>query len=74
MSRPGDDDVAGAAELLKTHGDKAVLLLGGSAAAAPGMRAAAGFRPRPAPGRLWRHFPPGWPGAGACQTSHVWAT
>ena len=41
MSRPGDDDVAGAAELLKTHGDKAVLLLGGSATAAPGMRAAA---------------------------------
>jgi acetolactate synthase-1/2/3 large subunit len=36
-----DVDVAGAAELLKTHGEKAVLLLGGSATSAPGLRAAA---------------------------------
>ena len=36
-----DVDVAGAAELLKTYGEKAVLLLGGPATAASGLRAAA---------------------------------
>ncbi|MBP1822162.1 acetolactate synthase large subunit [Mycobacterium sp. OAE908] len=36
-----DVDVAGAAELLKTYGEKAVLLLGGAATAASGLRAAA---------------------------------
>jgi acetolactate synthase-1/2/3 large subunit len=34
-------DVAGAAELLKTYGEKAVLLLGGSATSAPALRAVA---------------------------------
>jgi acetolactate synthase-1/2/3 large subunit len=41
MRLPGDVDVTGVAELLKTHGKQAVLLLGGSATDAPGMRAAA---------------------------------
>ncbi|MBE1548920.1 acetolactate synthase-1/2/3 large subunit [Mycobacterium sp. OAS707] len=36
-----DVDVAGAAELLKTYGEKAVLLLGGPTTAASGLRAAA---------------------------------
>jgi acetolactate synthase I/II/III large subunit len=38
---PGDADVTRTVELLKTHGEKAVLLLGGTATAAPGLRAAA---------------------------------
>jgi acetolactate synthase I/II/III large subunit len=41
MYQPGDIDVSGTAELLKTHGEKAVLLLGGSATTASGIRAAA---------------------------------
>ena len=38
---PGDVDVTGAAELLKTHGENAVLLLGGAATTAGALRAAA---------------------------------
>jgi acetolactate synthase I/II/III large subunit len=41
MYQAGDVDVTGAAELLKTYGEKAVLLLGGSATTAAGMRVAA---------------------------------
>ena len=42
MRESGDAiDVAGVAELLKTYGEKAVLLLGGSATSASGLRAAA---------------------------------
>src|SRR4029077_625518 len=41
MPRPGHIDVADAAGLLKSHGDTAVLLLGGSATSAAGRRAAA---------------------------------
>jgi acetolactate synthase-1/2/3 large subunit len=41
MRQTGDVDVTGAAELLKTYGEKAVLLLGGSATTASGLRAAA---------------------------------
>src|SRR6185295_12754713 len=41
MPRPGYVDVTDAAALLKSHGDKAVLLLGGSATSAAGLRAAA---------------------------------
>jgi acetolactate synthase-1/2/3 large subunit len=37
----GDVDIDGAAELLKTHGEKVVLLLGGPATCPPGLRAAA---------------------------------
>jgi acetolactate synthase-1/2/3 large subunit len=37
----GGVDVTGAADLLKTYGEKAILLLGGSATSAPGLRAAA---------------------------------
>jgi acetolactate synthase-1/2/3 large subunit len=40
-SQVDDVDVTGAADLLKTHGEKAVLLLGGSATSAPGLRVAA---------------------------------
>nr|WP_041314430.1 acetolactate synthase large subunit [Mycobacterium sp. JS623] len=41
MRESADVDVAGAAELLKTYGEKAILLLGGSATSASGLRAAA---------------------------------
>ena len=41
IRKSADVDVAGAAELLKTYGEKAVLLLGGPANAAIGLRAAA---------------------------------
>jgi acetolactate synthase-1/2/3 large subunit len=41
LPRPGYLDVTDAAVLLKSHGDKAVLLLGGSATSAAGLRAAA---------------------------------
>ena len=41
MHQPGDTDVRGAVDVLKSHGEKAVLLLGGAATDAPGIRAAA---------------------------------
>jgi acetolactate synthase-1/2/3 large subunit len=41
MGQQADDYLSTTAELLKTHGEKAVILLGGSATAAPGIRAAA---------------------------------
>jgi acetolactate synthase-1/2/3 large subunit len=41
FSEPGDTDVTAAIDVLKSHGEKAVLLLGGAATDAPGIRAAA---------------------------------
>jgi len=41
VPRPGYVDVTDSVALLKSHGDKAVLLLGGSATSAAGLRAAA---------------------------------
>jgi acetolactate synthase-1/2/3 large subunit len=53
----GDDYFSGTAELLKMHGDKTVLLLGGSATAAPGLRAAARISAKTGARALVETFP-----------------